>query len=89
MQISRLIDPNRIVLGGSVAELYPLVAARVDAHIRGLQAATFPIPEIVFNESAVHGAAFGAACIMHQRFMSLDNQTLTRDTVSAGSGSAA
>lgn len=82
VQISRLIDPNRIVVGGSVAELYPLVAARVDAHIRSLQAETFPIPEIVFNESAAYGSAFGAACIMHQRFMSLDNQMLNRDAVS-------
>ncbi|ODT30614.1 MAG: sugar kinase [Kaistia sp. SCN 65-12] len=81
VQISRLIDPNRIVLGGSVAELYPLVAARVDAHIRSLQADTFPIPEIVFNESAACGSAFGAAYIMHQRFMSLDNQMLNRDAV--------
>ena len=83
VQISRLIDPNRIVVGGSVAELYPLVAARVDAHIRGLQAETFPIPEIVFNESAAYGSAFGAACIMHQRFMSLDNQMLNRDALAS------
>ncbi|RRI00732.1 ROK family transcriptional regulator [Mesorhizobium tamadayense] len=82
VQISRLIDPNRIVVGGSVAELYPLVAARVDAHIRNLQAETFPIPEIVFHESAAYGSAFGAACIMHQRFMSLDNQMFNRDAVS-------
>ncbi|RUY56197.1 ROK family transcriptional regulator [Mesorhizobium sp. M7A.F.Ca.CA.001.13.2.1] len=88
VQISRLIDPNRIVLGGSVAELYPLVAARVDAHIRELQAATFPIPEIVFNESAIYGAAFGAACMMHQRFMSLDNQMLNKDAVSGPDASA-
>lgn len=80
VQISRLVDPNRIVLSGSVAELYPLVAARVDAHIRALQAETFPIPDIIFNESAGYGAAFGAACMMHQRFMSLDNdQMLPKD----------
>ncbi|WP_192248636.1 ROK family transcriptional regulator [Mesorhizobium silamurunense] len=89
VQISRLIDPNRIVLGGSVAELYPLAAARVDAHIRSLQAETFPIPEIVFNESAAYGSAFGAACIMHQRFMSLDNQMFSRDAVSGSETSEA
>ncbi|MDX8448184.1 ROK family transcriptional regulator [Mesorhizobium captivum] len=89
VQISRLIDPNRIVLGGSVAELYPLVAARVDAHIRDLQAATFPIPEIIFDENAAYGSAFGAACMMHQRFVSLDNQLLNKDAVSDPGNSVA
>lgn len=85
VQISRIIDPNQIVLSGSVAELYPLVAARVNAHIRDLQAETFPVPEIIFNENAAYGSAFGAACLMHQRFMSLDNQVLSKEAPATGS----
>ena len=83
VQVSRLIDPDRIVLGGSLAELYPLVAARVAAHIKELQAPTFPIPDIVLNESAAYGSAFGAACMMHQRFLSLNNERFAEDSSEA------
>ena len=72
----RMIDPNRIVLGGSVAALYPLVRARVAHYITANQAATFPIPEITVHDAAETGAAFGAACMMHRRFLSLENQIL-------------
>lgn len=81
VQTARLIDPNRIVLGGSVAALYPLVDARVEAHIRARQEATFPIPEIVVDDAAGSGSAFGAACMLHQRFLSLENDRFA-DTLS-------
>ena len=35
VQVCRLIDPEHIVLGGWLAALYPLVSARVVAHVRG------------------------------------------------------
>lgn len=72
----RLIDPDRIVLGGSVAALYPLVNARVSHYIAANQASTFPIPGIIVHDAAETGAAFGVACMMHRRFLSLENQTL-------------
>lgn len=84
-QVSRLIDPVRIVLGGSVASLYPLVAARVNLHMGAKQAVefpsthqsvVFPAPEIVVDGDAEYGAAYGAACLLHQRFLSLENETL-------------
>ena len=34
----RLLDPNRVVLGGRLSALYPLVAAQVTLHIEELQA---------------------------------------------------
>lgn len=74
----RLLDPNRIVLGGRLSALYPMVAERVALHIEELQAATFPSPEIVVHQAAESGAAFGAACMLHGRFLSLENQTLTK-----------
>ncbi len=78
VQVSCLIDPDRIVLGGAMAELYPLVAARVAAHIRESKVDGLRAPEIDMNEDPVHGSAFGAACIMHQRFFSLENESLQR-----------
>ena len=74
----RLLDPNRVVLGGRLSALYPLVAAQVTLHIEELQAATFPIPDIVVHEAAESGAAFGAACMLHRRFLSLENTALSK-----------
>jgi predicted NBD/HSP70 family sugar kinase len=71
VQACRLIDPDRIVLGGSVAGLYPLIAARVALHMETLQAESFPLPEIVVHGSPETGAAYGAACMLHRRFLSL------------------
>jgi predicted NBD/HSP70 family sugar kinase len=79
MQASRLIDPDRIVLGGSVAALYPMVEARVAAHMSGDRSGMFPTPDIVVDDDAQYGSAFGAACLMHQRFLSLSNETLVAD----------
>lgn len=74
VQTCRIVDPDRIVLGGSVAMLYPLVAARVAAHLALLQEPSFPSPPIAVNESATFGSAFGAACMVHKRYLSLDSQ---------------
>ena len=76
-QVGRIIDADTIVLGGSVAALYPLVVARVLTHLRGFQADTFPLPQITVAEGPESGAAFGAACMMHQRFLSLDSMRLS------------
>ncbi|EJC82507.1 transcriptional regulator/sugar kinase [Rhizobium leguminosarum bv. trifolii WSM2297] len=74
LQACRLLDPDRIVLGGSVASLYPMVAARVAVHMSEGQSIAFPMPEIVVDGDAEFGSAFGAACMLHQRFLSLENE---------------
>ncbi len=76
MAAGRLIDPDRIVLGGSLAALFPLVADEVRDHIGTNQAPGFPVPEISVHEAAEAGSAYGAACMLHQRFMSLENRAL-------------
>jgi predicted NBD/HSP70 family sugar kinase len=82
VQASRLIDPNRIVLGGSVAALYPMVAARVAAYIKGGQEETFPTPGITVDTEASAGSAFGAACMMHQLYLSQGERALRGNTAS-------
>jgi predicted NBD/HSP70 family sugar kinase len=79
VQACRLIDPDRLVLGGSVAALYPLVAARVKVHAKSYQSAHFPLPEIVVHENAETGAALGAARLLHQRFLSVENELFTEE----------
>ena len=76
-QACRLIDPDRIVLGGSVAALYPMVSARVATHMATRQAVDFPTPQIVVDGDAEYGSAFGAACLLHQRFLSAEGDALT------------
>lgn len=77
----RLIDPDRIVLGGSVAAIYPLVKARVTTYMQAGQASTFPLPEMVLDEDAEFGSAFGTACILHQRFLSSAKEQFTEDNL--------
>lgn len=75
-QACRLIDPDRIVLGGSVAALYLMVSARVAIHMATRAAVDFPGPQIVVDEDAEYGSAFGAACLLHQRFLSAESDTV-------------
>ncbi|MES0032318.1 ROK family transcriptional regulator [Mesorhizobium sp. M0040] len=74
VQTCRIIDADKIVLGGSVAALYPLMAARVAAHIHAIQESSFPFASITMNDEGTVGSAFGAACMLHQRYLSLQSQ---------------
>jgi predicted NBD/HSP70 family sugar kinase len=89
VQACRLVDPDRIVLGGSLAELYPMVAARVGCHIEALQAESFPQPEIDVHEAPETGAAYGAACMLHQRFLSLENEMFAANPIAPNRGDRA
>ncbi len=79
MNACRLIDPQRIVLGGATAALYPLVSARVATHMEGSKGLSFPIPEISIATAPELGSAFGAACLLHQHYMSLANEEFLAD----------
>ena len=83
-QVCRIIDAGTVVLGGSVAALYPLVAARVTVHLRALQENSFALPAISLADSMTTGAAFGAACMLHQRFLSLDSVRLAAGATEPG-----
>jgi predicted NBD/HSP70 family sugar kinase len=80
VQASRIIDPDRIVLGGALAALYPLVQARVAAYIKAGQEDTFPTPEITLDAQATAGSAFGAACMVHQHYLSQSERTFRSRT---------
>ncbi|MGV8939041.1 MAG: ROK family protein [Allorhizobium sp.] len=74
IQACRIIDPDRVVLGGSVAALYPLMAARVLHHISDMQEASFGLPLIETNDDETVGPAFGAACMLHQLYLSAETK---------------
>lgn len=77
VQACRVIDADRIILGGSLAALYPLVEERVRQSMQALQEASFPLPDIAVTDLEGSGPAFGAACILHQRYLSLESQRLS------------
>jgi predicted NBD/HSP70 family sugar kinase len=77
VQACRVIDADRIILGGSLAALYPLVEDRVRQSMQALQEASFPLPDIAVTDLEGSGPAFGAACILHQRYLSLESQRLS------------
>lgn len=79
IQACRVVDADRIVLGGSVAALYPLMAARVAHYIQAMQEESFPLPSIVMNDDETIGPAFGAACMLHQRYLSLESQRFVEE----------
>jgi predicted NBD/HSP70 family sugar kinase len=84
VQACRIIDADQIVLGGSVAALYPPMAARVAAHIQATQEPSFPFPSITVNDEGTVGSAFGAACMLHQRYLSMESQRFAYGTVEPG-----
>ncbi len=75
-QTCRIVDADRVVLGGSVAALYPLVAARVQAHRIAALSHAFPLPPIELAPDSTFGAAFGAAAMMHQRALTGEDAPL-------------
>ncbi|MBX3567179.1 MAG: ROK family transcriptional regulator [Rhizobiaceae bacterium] len=82
-QTCRIIDADRVVLGGSVSALYPLVAARVTAHIQMIQEPGFPVPAISLHDNTSFGSAFGAACMLHQRYLSLESHRFSDDAATS------
>ncbi len=87
MQACRLLDPARIVLAGSVAPLFSLVSARVRHHMQDPEI-PFPSPDIEVDGDAEFGSAFGAACLLHQRFMSLGNDNPALEAASFANGAS-
>jgi hypothetical protein len=69
-----VINPGKIVLGGSVAQIYPHVQQRVQNTVEKEFLAGFPLPDIGLPSSNTGGTAFGAACLLHQFMFSVDEE---------------
>ena len=85
VQACRIIDADQIVLGGSVAALYPLMAARVARTSRRRRNPASRFPSITMNDEGTVGSAFGAACMLHQRYLSLESQRFADERVESKS----
>ena len=64
------LDPERIVIGGTLAPLYGHVAARVDAAL-GASMGSLRVPPISVSEYGAEGAAVGAAALIRETLFAL------------------
>jgi predicted NBD/HSP70 family sugar kinase len=72
--ITDVLDPGLVVLGGSVAALFPHVRTRVEAAMRSAFLEGFPVPRIELSRLGPGGAAFGGACLLHQSMFAVDER---------------
>lgn len=66
-----LLDPGRIVLGGALSNLYPLVADQVTALLSRHLIHGFSVPPIAVTRFGPDGAAIGAAAVVRESVFEL------------------
>lgn len=76
LHIVNAIDPGTIILGGSVAQVFPFVRDRVERTMKQQLIDGFPMPNIEVSPLGRDGAALGGALHMHQRMFSVDENAL-------------
>jgi len=82
-QISTILNPRRIILGGSVAALLPPVADDIHARLGHELIDGFTLPEIQVSQLGAESTALGAALMMHRHFFTLDESVLNGARLSA------
>lgn len=68
--LSCLLEPEKIVLGGSMAMLFPHVAAMIERELKVSLIDGFPAPAIALARETQGGPALGAASLLHQQMLS-------------------
>ncbi|MER8895083.1 ROK family transcriptional regulator [Mesorhizobium sp. M0676] len=68
------LQPERIILSGSVNAVYPFVAKQVEAFLSDFLAEGYPVPTVELSRVGADGPALGAACLLHQAALSGDPQ---------------
>jgi len=76
IQLSSVLNPGVIILGGTVAPLFRFVAEEVEAGMRREFLEGFPMPKIEISSLGLEGPALGGALIMHQRMFSIDESAI-------------
>lgn len=74
VELTDVLAPGLIVLGGSVAEIYGHVAERIRTQMEREFLEGFPLPRIEISRLGPEGAAFGGACLLHQGMFSVDER---------------
>ncbi|WP_018185454.1 ROK family transcriptional regulator [Kaistia granuli] len=76
IQLSSVLNPGVIILGGTVAPLFRFVADEVATAMRREFLEGFPMPKIEISALGLEGPALGGALIMHQRMFSIDESAI-------------
>jgi predicted NBD/HSP70 family sugar kinase len=70
--VANIVDPGHVVLGGSVARLYPFVTNEVQDALRRHVFEDYQVPTLALARHAEDGPAIGAACLLHQEMLATD-----------------
>ncbi len=76
VHITSILNPALIILGGSVASIFPYVAQEIVHTMRKELLDGFPAPKIELSSFGPEGPALGGALLVHQRMFSIDEQVL-------------
>lgn len=76
IQLTSVLNPGLIILGGSVAPVFPYVARAVEEAMQHELLEGFPMPKIDISSLGLEGPALGAALLMHQRMFSIDESAI-------------
>lgn len=70
--VANVLDPGHVVLGGSVARLFPFVQEEAHEALRRHVFEDYQVPTLALAHHTRDGPAIGAACLLHQEMLSLD-----------------
>ncbi|MBA3518023.1 MAG: ROK family transcriptional regulator [Rhizobiales bacterium] len=76
LQITNVLNPGLIILGGSVAPIFPFVSALVEDAMRRELIEGYPMPTIELSTLGPEGSALGGAALLHQKLFSVDESVL-------------
>ena len=82
LQITNVLNPGLIILGGSVAPIFPFVARRVEEAMRREFVEGYPMPKIELSTLGADGSALGGAALLHQKMFSVDERVIYPDAQS-------
>ncbi|MDQ0474759.1 ROK family transcriptional regulator [Labrys wisconsinensis] len=68
------LEPQKVVLGGSVSAVFPFVAEAVAREVEASLVEGYPVPAIETSTVRTAGPALGAAYLLHQAMLSMDAQ---------------
>ena len=68
------LEPQQVVIGGSVGAVFPFVAEAVARDVEAALVEGYPMPVIATSAVRTAGPALGAAYLLHQAMLSMDAQ---------------
>ncbi len=80
-QLTMVLNPGLIILGGSVAPVFRYVADEVKDAMGREFLDGYPGPKVEISTFGSEGSAFGGACLIHQRMFSIDERRISLDGI--------